>query len=355
MTAPLEPTPVARSPRLGWRVAHRPPPGFAHVLGATAGAFAVVAVIVFVVEVTSNDPTAPGVGFDLALVVAALVLGSRSPGPVRSACVTVVVLTVPLVWFFAFVGNGQGAGRDEFRGIYLLTFGSYLLLYLLGWTRARSVFLAGTLLFFAIWITFEVAGGASNTVIPFQSQVSSSTGSSGAVNIGGTSTNLGSGGDTTDSTETVALIVGLAYLGAGAVLDRKQMAGAATPFIAVGGFETIVGAVVLGGNESVLLGGLLAVVAGAVVGLVGAHGENRRATTWIGGLTVFGGLVAIIVDIAPTSAAGVGGIAAAFAVALGVVAWRLAPALGELDDGDGNLRVPPSAPPGSSSAASAPV
>jgi hypothetical protein len=49
---------------------------------------------------------------------------------------------------------------------------------------------------------------------------------------------------------------------------------------------------------------------------------------------VFGGLAAILGDIAPDSNAGVGAIALGFAVALGAIAWLLAPALREPDDGD---------------------
>ena len=152
--------------------------------------------------------------------------------------------------------------------------------------------------------------------------------------------------DTTDATATVALVIGLVFLGAGAALDRRGYAGAATPFVAVGAIETLAGAIVLGGNESVLLGGVLAIAAGAVVGLVGGHGDRRRATTWIGVLAVFGGCVAIIVDIAPSSAAAVGGIAFGFALVLGSIAWWLAPVLGEPDDGDD--APPPTAPPGGS-------
>jgi hypothetical protein len=111
--------------------------------------------------------------------------------------------------------------------------------------------------------------------------------------------------------------------------------------------ETLAGAIVLGGNDSLLLGGLLAVAAGAVVGIIGAHGDRRRATTWIGVLAVFGGLVAVLVDIAPNSAAAVAGIALGFAVALGSVAWWLAPVLGEPDDG--YEPVPPPVPPGGDS------
>jgi hypothetical protein len=62
-------------------------------------------------------------------------------------------------------------------------------------------------------------------------------------------------------------------------------------------------------------------------------------------LAVFGGCVAIISDIAPESAAGVGGIAFGFALVLGSVAYWLAPVLGEPDDGD-DAPPPPTAPPG---------
>jgi hypothetical protein len=322
--------PLAR--RLGWRVEQRPRPGFAHVLGAAAGAFVVVAVVAFVVEVTSDDPTTPGVLFDLALVVLALLAGLRAPGPLRSACVTAVVLAVPLIWFFGFFGGGS-AGRGEIRAVYLLTLVSYLLLYFVTWTKGRAIFLAGALLVFASWAAFEVAGRGSSGVLPFPSQVSSSSGSN-SNNLGLTgNSSFSSADDTTDATAAVALVIGLVFVGVGAALDRKRYAGAATPFVAVGALETLVGAIVLGGNDSLMMGGLLAVAAGTVVGVVGAHGDRRRATTWIGVLAVFGGLVAVLVDIAPDSAAGVGGIALGFAVALGSVAWWLAPVLGEPDDG----------------------
>jgi hypothetical protein len=331
-------------PRLGWRVARRPRPGFAHVLGAAAGAFAVVAIVAFVVEVASSDPTAPGVAFTGALAIAALVAGFVVPGPIRSACVTAIVLTVPLLSVFAFLGSGNG-DRGSVRGVYLLTLGTYLVLYLVGWTKGRSVLLAGVLLVFASWIAFEVAGSNSNNVVPFQQQISSANNSSG-ISVSNSNSTITNPSDTTDSTAAVALLIGLGFLGVGTALDSKRLEGAATPFIAVGAFETIVGSVVLGGNTSLLAGGIAAVGAGTVVGMVAARGDRRRATTWIGVLTVFGGLVAVLIDIAPDSAAGVGGIALAFAVGLGIIAWRLAPLLGEPDDGDDAPVMPPTAPPG---------
>jgi hypothetical protein len=334
---------AAEVSRLGWRAQRRPRPGFAHVLGAAAGAFVVIGVVAFIVEVAPDDPTAAGVGFTAALAIVALAAGFFVPGPIRAAGVTALVLSIPLIWVFALFGDGNG-GRSDIRGVYLLTLACYLALYLLGWTKGRAIFLAGTLLFFASWLTFEVAGSDSDSLIPFQSEISSS---SSSTDFGlSTDTPLSDAEDTTGSTAAVALVIGVGFLGVGALLDRRRLEGAATPFIVIGAVEMITGAVVLGGNESVLMGGLLAAVAGAIVGLIGARCDRRRATTWIGVLVVFGGLVAVLIDIAPNSAAGVGGIAFGFALALGCLAWWLAPVLGEPDDGDERPKAPDPTPPG---------
>lgn len=336
---------VAAAPRLGWRAARRPRPGFAHVLGAAAGAFAVVASLAFVVEATSNEPTGPGIAFNAVLAIGALILGFRVPGPVRSACVTAIVLTVPLVWFFALFGNGDFT-RDNVRFLYLLIGATYLLLYFTTWTKGRTILLAGALIVFASWATFEVAGSGSNSLVPFQGEIdnSQSTGNLIPENGFGIS-DTSSTDDTTNATSASALVIGLVFLGIGAVLDRRKLHGAATPFVAVGAFEAIVGAAVLGSNESALAGGLLAIGVGIVVGVIGGRGENRRATTWIGVITVFVGLVVVLIDIAPNSAAGVGAIAVVFALTLGGVAWGLAPLLGEPNDGDDDPVLPPPAPP----------
>jgi hypothetical protein len=306
------------------------------VLGAAAGAFVVVGVVAFVSEADNQDPTAPGVVFMLMLIGAALLLGLRAPGPLRAACVIALVLAVPLLWLFAFFGGGS-IGRGELRGIYLLTFACYVVLYVLTWTKGRAVFLAGALIVFASWAAFEVSGDSSS-IAPFQNSLSVSNNSSAFSNQS----------DDTDAEAAMALVIGLAFLGTGAALDRRRYAGAATPFVAVGAIETLAGAIVLGGNDSLLLGGFMAIGAGAVVGLVGGHGDRRRATTWIGAIAVFGGCVAVIADIAPSSAAAVGGIAFGFALVLGSIAWWLAPVLGEPDDGDDGVP-PPTAPPGGSS------
>ena len=249
---------------------------------------------------TNTDPTTPGVLFCLVLIVAALLLGMRAPGPIRAACVTATVLAVPLLWFFGFFGGGS-AGRGELRGVYLLTLVSYALLYLLTWTKGRAIFLAGALLVFASWVTFEV-GDAT----PASCRSRARSRRRATRTTFGTArrpVDLLHSSDTTDGSATAALVIGLVFLGAAVGARPARLEGAATPFVAVGAIETLAGAIVLGGNDSLLLGGLLAIASVRVVGLVGGHGDRRRATTWIGVLVVFGGCVAIIADIAPSSAA----------------------------------------------------
>ena len=331
-------TVAPQSTRFGWRAERRPQPVFVNVLGAAAGAFAVVAIVAFVGEVTDTDPTAPGVGFNLGLAALALAAGYFLRGPVRSAGVTALIFTVPLIWYFAFFGGGS-FGRGEQRGVLLLTLASYLVLYLFSWTRGRAVFLAGALLFFSLWVVFEV--GSQNSPVPFQSQISSGT---SATVPGFPSSSFDNSDDKTDETSGAALAVGVVLIAFGTVLDRKKLAGAATPFVAVGAIDVIIGAVVLGGNHSTLAGGLAAAGAGALVGLVGARGEGRRGTTWIGVLTVFGGLVAVMVDINPDSAGQVGLIALAFAMGLIAIALVLAPILGEPDEDDDVRRPKPEEP-----------
>jgi hypothetical protein len=336
-----EPTPAPAAPRgafLGWRAQRRPQPAFAHVLGAAAGAFVVIALVAFVASIDSEDPSISGSLLSLLLAVAALAIGVRGPGPLRSACVTALVLTVPLLWTFALVGGGDG-GQGEARGILLLTLACYTALYVLTWTKGRAVFLAGALIVLMVWIASEVAGGGSSAA-PFGGSLDQESSVFGVTP--GVETD-----DSDTTTSAVIMLLGIAYLVVGGVLDQRRLSGAATPFIAVGSVSAIIGGIALASPESGFAAGVTAVLIGAAVGIVGAAGPQRRATTWIGVLTVFGGMVAILVDIAPSSEAGVGAIALAFALGLGALAWWLAPVLNEPDDGAPADPIPvdPPAPP----------
>ncbi|MFO7589730.1 MAG: hypothetical protein R6X23_02385 [Acidimicrobiia bacterium] len=317
--------------RLGWRAERRPVAGFAHVLAAGAGLFLVIAAIALAAEVASDDLTAPGVLASLIVAAAAFAIGMRLPGPARSACVAALATITPVLWFFAFLGDGESGGSGSVRAILLLCLAVYVALYLLGWTAGRAIFLGLALVFLAAWINFEVAGG--DAVAPFQNEISGETGFDTPFGDGGSSNGFDSI-DSDDDTDVVSLILGLAFLGAAAGLDKKGRAGAATPFLAVGALLAVVGAASLGGQESVVLGGLLTAAAGALVGWIGARGEGRRGSVWIGGIVVVFGLLAVIGDLAGDSALGLAGLAALVAaglVALGIV---LAPKLEEPVDGD---------------------
>jgi hypothetical protein len=316
----------ARSIDLGWRVRTRPSSLAAHVLAAGAGAFAVAATVALALEITSTDATAPGVLLNLALAVGAFAASLRLPGPVRSAAAVALALTIPLIWFFAFYGDGQG-GTSGLRGIYLLSIGVYLVLFIASWSRGRAIFLALSLLFFASWLQFEI-GSSSGTVLPFQNQLQS--------NPFGTHVSTSSSslfGHAGDDVATVALVLGLLYLGIAALLDRRRYVGAALPFIVIGAIEGIAGAIDLGANEhSVILGGLLTAVVGAALVAIGAFGEARRGSIWIGVLAIVGGLVFVIGD-AADSTLGFAGYAALIAIGLLGASLVLSGRLHEPPDG----------------------
>jgi len=258
-------------------------------------------------------------------------------GPIRSACVTVFVLTTPALWFFVFSGNNGDATRGDARAIYLLSLAVYAVLFVLLWSRGRGVLLAVLLIAFTAWVLFEVGGDNSGSV-PFSDQVSSSS-SSSDFNF-----DTGSGsdqpvfveedqGNTNTATEAVALALGLIYLAAAWRLDRQNLRGLATPLIAVGAIAGIAGAIALGAEDSVLAGGLSAAAIGAVVGIIGGLGFQRRGTTWIGVIFIVGGLIAVAADTS-NDPLGLAGLFALFAVALGFLAILASQHLREFPDGD---------------------
>lgn len=289
-----------RSIDLGWRARTRPASGFAHVLAAGGGAFAVFAVTELATKVSSTDATAPGILLNLALAVVAFVAGMFLPGPVRSAAVVALVLTTPLIWLYAFYGNGQ-AGAGGLRGVYLLSAAMYLALYAWQWTRGRAVFLAFALFSVVSYLEFEISrqleSGSSATSVPFLG-VTLTTPFSGAGLSPSRASSLfsSSGFRTGNITATVALVLGVLFLVAAGLLIRRGYQGVATPFLVVGAIEGFAAAAVLGPNEgSVVLGGLLAAAVGTLLALAGT-GESRRGSVWIGVIAVVVSIVAVLAD-----------------------------------------------------------
>ena len=320
--------------RLGWRAERRPEPGFAHTLGAAAAAFAVFAVFFVIQEVASDDATAPGVGFYLLLGIAAFLGGAQMGGPLRAAAVTAIVFAVPLIWLFAFVGDGEG-GSGTVRVLYVLIILSYLALYVFTWTKGHAILLGLALLLLVSWVVWEIDSSAGPA--PFQDQISNISNNSDSPFGGSGDTGSGRSGssDKTDETAAAALVLGLVYLGAAATLDRKKLAGIATPFIAVGGISTVVGSIVLVRDSSATAGGLTLALSGAIVGMIGGLGLNRRFSTWFGVLLVVIGLSIVVGDNIHSNL-GSAGVFAVLAAAVGLGANFVAPKLQEFVDGDIN-------------------
>ncbi|MBM3673017.1 MAG: hypothetical protein FJW86_12675 [Actinobacteria bacterium] len=315
----------------GWRAERRPEPGFAHVLGAGAAFFLWLATNALVGEVASDDVQLPGILFNAALLVIALLVGALMAGPVRTGAVALCVFTVPVIWGLT-LGEGGPVGDGDTRLFYILTIVSYSGLATLLWTRGRGILVGLVLLLVFSWVVWEVDNGKNS--IPFQGQIEATSQSGDGVRLDDPSSSSDAGDNTTE-TSVAALGIGLVYLGAAAALDRKKLAGLATPFIVAGFIATVAGASVLGFRESVVAGGLALALAGLVIGLVGGLGMDRRFSTWTGVILVVIGVGVAATEV-PDSNLGFAGLFALIGVGLAGAAWLFAPILGEFTDGDVN-------------------
>jgi hypothetical protein len=288
-----------------WRLDHRPDVRFGHAAGGVAGILIAAAVVAFVVEVTDDDATLPGVGFNLLIIAAALAVGFRYRGPVRSAAVGALVVAIPQVWLFAIAGDGEGVDRGDWRAILLLTVATYAVLYALTWTRVRAVLLGLALLVAAGWLVFEVADQPTLFGIERGDLIARS-------GLGGPRVLLSDPDDTLTETGIVEALIAVAGLGTAVVLDRRGKAGAATPFLVVGSLYALGAAVTLGIDiEDWYAGGILAAIAGLAIGLAGSLGR-RRATSWFGSAVLLAGTVVIVAQGTEDTVSGGDGAAAVF-------------------------------------------
>jgi hypothetical protein len=101
----------------------------------------------------------------------------------------------------------------------------------------------------------------------------------------------------------LSLAIGVAYGLATRWLDTRGHHGVATPFAVATIPAVLIGVGSLGDDLGATLTGLLFVVAGVALAHQGAT-LGRRATCWIGGLTVVGGVVTVVGDAADSAATG---------------------------------------------------
>src|SRR5262245_449852 len=336
--------PAADAPQspFRWRLSHRPDLWFGHAAGGVAGVLVAAAVFAFVIEVTDDDATLPGVGFNLLLIAAAVAVGFFVRGPVRSAAVAALVLAIPQFWAFAVVGDGEGIDRGEFRIILLLSVVTYLVFYLLTWTRGRAILLGLALLLFTNWIVFEVADQSTPFGIGAPSNVT--RGFDGPRDLVG---------DDDKQTETgiTELVLAAVLLGGAVVLDRRGRAGAPTPLLLVGGLQAVSAAAVLGADaDDAYVAGVFVAIAGLAIGLAGTLGR-RRGTSWVGAAVLLVGALVVVVNgtnDAVSGQDGAGGVFGAFALVaaavLLVIGVLVAHAADEPLDGGEPIPVAPPAP-----------
>ena len=277
-----------------WRLSHRPDTRFGHAAGGVAGVLIVAALVAFVTAIDNDDPQIAGVLLSIVLLVAAVLAGYWQRGPVRSAAVTALVLTFPVLWISAVIGDGEGTGQSDVRLVFILITVSYLVLYLVTWTRGRGVLLGGALFVAASWIVFEVA----DQPLGF--------GVSGPFARVGFNEPNPFGTDNSRSVAVVMVLIGLGFLAATAILDRRSRHGIATPFLVVGAIYAIFGAYALGVDaDSVYETGVFLAIAGLAIGAAGVFGD-RRATSWLGALLLLGGAVTVVAKGTEDSASGGG-------------------------------------------------
>ncbi|MDW3219582.1 MAG: DUF2510 domain-containing protein [Acidimicrobiales bacterium] len=97
-----------------------------------------------------------------------------------------------------------------------------------------------------------------------------------------------------DTVAYLSLLIGAGLLLAVRVLDRRGWRGIATSAVIVGDIAFVVGVFgVLGTFDNDTAGSMLVLAAGVVLALCAAPG-GRRFSTWLGGIGVFAGLVALI-------------------------------------------------------------
>jgi hypothetical protein len=101
----------------------------------------------------------------------------------------------------------------------------------------------------------------------------------------------------------VALILAVAFLAAGLLLDRRGLSGPATPFIAVGNWASfyaaitmgsgLVASLAIGGSDPAIVPALLIILVGLLLLFIGAL-TARRFTLWHGAFIVGAGVVATV-------------------------------------------------------------
>ena len=258
--------------QLGERARTRPEPTLRGAIAAAGGVLVAFGFVIIGLDKYGTDGVkALGVALGVVLVVAGYGAILKLTASVRPAAVAMIALGIPIAVLFAFADN-----TDKSSLILLLLAVAWSAAYLGPHARGELVLLVGAL--GSLWgLLLDLAA--------------SDGGSSEAFVVGGGVVPDVAGDDTVTY---LSLLVGLFLLAAAWALDKDGWLGVATGFVVVGNLAFVTGVFgVVGTLESEAGGSILVIVAGVVLATVGSLG-GRRLTTWLGGIGVTVGLVALI-------------------------------------------------------------
>lgn len=228
-----------------------------------------------------------GVVLAAGFVVPSVLDGTSFGRAGTSACVAVVAVLVPVELGILILWGEPSSGA--WRAFFVLVVVAFGALYVVPPFRLRTVMLFGAVLTVWVWVLYEVlASGDSGPVYR----------SSGRAPVGGIG-GFGPSSSTTTATLAVAsLVVGVAYLGAVRLLDRRDQSRTATAFVLPAFLALYVGVSAVASEWALWVAGVVAAAVGVLTMVVGTG--RRRFTTWTGAIFATLGVGAIIADITDT-------------------------------------------------------
>ena len=298
--------------RLGAWAARRPEPRLWVSVAGAGCLMAVTGLIAIAGDAQVDDSgdvgsTAPGILIFLLVVSAGyLLMQFARETPAATAGVTAVVLGMPLLAYFVTFDESDTPplSVEAILGLPALV---WLVSYVVGPGRGRPLLLAAGLIFGWLFVVQVVedptnAGSLAPPLVegevfgdPFDDSVGD--GYADSIGAGGLPEDEYGYSDEPSWTTVglVSLVFGAGYLAATRLLDRRGHAGTATSFVVAGHIALPIGLAYLADSLELAGTGVAFVVAGGLIGWLGAVG-GRRFTTIIGALEMIFGLYLVVGD-----------------------------------------------------------
>lgn len=302
---PLDPPPPAPAPPpappkrtlfewLGVRAARRPEPRLGISLAAAGAAMAVVGSLAIggdqlVTTRGGGGSQLPGLLVTAAVIIVGVALTVQYRyGPLAAAGVAGSAIALPPFVFFLTYSKSS---LPSFATIMLLSTLGWAAGYLASPARGHNFYLGAAVI--GLWVWFiEVTEHVFSFPGQFLSDVVSSSLSSSGL---GSSSTLRLNAPDATNIGIYTLMFAAVYLVAGAVLDRRDQRGIATPFAFSGALTLFIGILALSDDLQQVGTGIAFTLAGLALVYLGAT-NGRRATNWAGAALVFLGLTLVVAD-----------------------------------------------------------